>query len=108
MVKPNICVDFDGVLNNYHGYKENELYTPRKGAREFLESLSENYNVLIHTTRDTSQVREWLIRYGLPFDMVTNVKYPAVAYIDDRAVPFKGEYAPVIKKVQEFKTYWEE
>ena len=39
-LKPIICIDFDGVLNNYNGYDGDNLGTPRPGAKEFLEKLS--------------------------------------------------------------------
>ena len=38
-LKPIICIDFDGVLNNYNGYDGDNLGTPRPGAKEFLEKL---------------------------------------------------------------------
>ena len=38
-LKPIICIDFDGVLNNYKGYDGDNLGTPKDGAKEFLEKL---------------------------------------------------------------------
>ena len=38
-MKPKVCVDFDGVLNNYTHYDENDLSTPRKGCKESIHIL---------------------------------------------------------------------
>jgi hypothetical protein len=66
----------------------------------------DRFAVFVHTTRDPYQVEEWLTDLGLPaviddgtgvpgfWDrrgllLVTNRKYAAVAYIDDRAIRFE-------------------
>ena len=39
-------VDLDGVLNEYTGkYNEYEVPKVREGAKDFLEKLSENYDI---------------------------------------------------------------
>ena len=106
-MKSVICIDFDGVLNNYTHYDENDLFTPREGARDFLIALSEKYYVVVLTARNTHRVHEWLLRYDMPFYEVTNVKPPAVAYIDDRAICFEGSFNELMREVDDFKTYWE-
>lgn len=107
-MKPIICIDFDGVLNNYDHYDENDLSTPRAGAREFLETLSQNHKVVILTARNFAKVLNWLQEHGLSkyvYD-VTNIKVPAVAYIDDRAIPFDGDYEGTLAKLEYFEPYW--
>lgn len=104
----NVCVDFDGVLNNYTGWKGvDELYTPREGAKEFLLKLHENYKVIIFSTRDNDMVSEWLDKYDLYYDFVTSVKVGAVAYIDDRGIKFNGDYNEVLDELNNFKAHWE-
>ena len=107
MNKLTICIDFDGVLNNYKGYKENELYTPRDGAKEFIDTLSETYYIVIFTARPTDQVREWLEKYDFKYDNVTDIKVPAVVYIDDRAIPFYRDYDKIINELKVFQPFWE-
>lgn len=107
-LKPTICVDFDGVLNNYDHYDENDLSTPRQGAKEFLETLSKNHKVVILTARNFAKVLNWLQEYDLSkyvYD-VTNIKPPAMAYIDDRAIPFNGDYEGTLAKLEYFEPYW--
>ena len=108
--KPNICVDFDGVLNNYKGYKgSDELYEPLSGAKEFLQKLSEEYTIIILSARTPAKIYDWLIKYGLSEYVcdVTRTKPGAVAYIDDRSLRFEGNYDKVLYELERFQTYWE-
>jgi len=107
-MKPTVCVDFDGVLNNYTHYDENDLSTPRHGAKEFLEALNKKYKVVILTARRFDKVSKWLAEHdllGYVHD-VTNIKPPAVAYIDDRAIPFMGDYEDTLRTLSIFEPYW--
>ena len=107
--KPVVCIDFDGVLNNYKGYDGDNLGTPREGSREFLEELNEKYTVMIYSVRRYSKIITWLKDNDL-IHLITNVtsyKLPAVAYIDDRAIPFDGDYDKALNKLKNFKPYWQ-
>ena len=106
---PTIALDFDGVLNTYTGWKgENELYEPRPGTRQFLEKLSKKYSVKIYSTRDASKIKRWLYNHNLDqyIDEVTNTKPLAIAYVDDRAIRFNGDYNEIMDKIEE-ETHWE-
>lgn len=99
-----IAVDFDGVVHRYgRGWADGTIYDePMPGALDGLRELMDAVPVFIHTTRDVSQVAEWLI--GRQFNvrighdgpfwnergslLVTNRKLAATAYLDDRAVRF--------------------
>lgn len=86
-----ICIDFDGVIHLYSkGWFDGSCYDePMPGARESIIKLSERFKVVVLTARtDHEQVRQWLEKHGIPVDQVTNIKPPAIAYIDDRAVRF--------------------
>ena len=105
MIKKTICVGFDGVLNEY-GYEERDLGEPLTGSKEFIKELRKKYKVVILTSRPKEQVNYWLRNNGFPSMKVTNRKVPAVAYIDDRAIQFKGNYKKVISQLKNFKPYW--
>lgn len=110
MNKPTICLDFDGVLNNYDGWQgEKELFGARDGAKDFIKELSKNYQVHILTTRMPIKVIRWLKKHGLDkyVTSVTNTKIGAVAYIDDRAICFNGNYDEVLNTLKDFKAHWE-
>lgn len=108
MIKKTICVDFDGVLNEYDGYEEGDLGEPLTGSKEFIKELRKKYKVVILTSRPKEQVIDWLNNNGFPSMKVTNRKVPAVAYIDDRAIQFKGSYIQTIYEAINFKPYWME
>lgn len=88
---PTVLVDFDGVIHRYrHGWMDGTAYdTPFDGAPEALKALEDmGYTVVIFSSRDKDQIREWLRQYNLEPYEVTNIKIPAVAQIDDRAIRF--------------------
>ncbi len=110
MSKKTVAVDFDGVLNLYNGWQgEDELFQPRENAQQFLALLAADYEVIIHSTRSPTKIRRWLDEHGLAGYVadVTSVKPPAVAYVDDRAVRFEGDFGDVLVELSTFKPYWE-
>ena len=101
-----IAVDFDGVVHKYsHGYLDGSIYDESvDGALEALKELMADYAVFIFTARDTISVAAWLTERGFRtvltsptaplWDMqgillVTQTKYVADAYIDDRGIRFE-------------------
>ena len=108
MIKKTICVDFDGVLNEYNGYEEGNLGEPLSASKEFIRQLRKKYKVVILTSRPKEQVIDWLNNNGFPSMEVTNRKIPAVAYIDDRAIRFNGSYIQTIYEAVNLKPYWME
>lgn len=107
-----ICVDFDGVLNTYTGWKgEDYLYDPRPGAKEFIEELLDNgYEVIIHSTRSPEKIGQWLKDNkfrGCDWMRVSKEKPPAIAYVDDRAICFTGNFRIAIEQVKDFRAHWE-
>lgn len=102
MGKKTVCVDLDGTLAFYDGWKGiDNIGDPLPGAREFLSRLIVDYDVVIYTTRCneevnkpekleylTARVGEWLVRHQLPFTSihVGQGKPIAIAYVDDRSV----------------------
>jgi len=98
-----ICLDFDGVLNTYTGWvNERELFEPREGVEAFLQTLRSRYDrVVIYSTRQVDRVWQWLSQHRLAcyIDCVTQVKPRAEAYIDDRGICFRGDYAAVLREL---------
>ena len=109
-MKPNICLDFDGVLNIYKGYQGKNVGELRPGAREFLAQLNKEYNVIIFSVRPFHEIVRWLKKYDLVEYVwnVTSQKQPAHAYIDDRALRFNGDYNETLTELETFKPYWKE
>lgn len=100
-MKPTVCVDLDGVLAHYEsGWLRNgKIGSPIPGARGFMDRLSKDFHLVIHTSRIDSngggrinpfivkQVGAWLEKHRIPYDEIhVGIGKPgAVAYVDDRA-----------------------
>ncbi len=107
-LRQTVCIDFDGVLNKYAGFHEDELYHPRPFVEDFLCKIDDYYDIVILTSRDVNKVKSWFYQYGLEKIPVkiTNEKVPAIAYIDDRAIQFKGNFNDTLKELFDFEPYW--
>ena len=110
MHKKTILIDLDGVLNEYGKEKFDENYIPKikKGAREFIQKLSEQAELYLFTSRNLMLATKWLIDNDLDifFKDVTNIKIPAYLYIDDRTICFNGDFDNTFEKIQNFSVYW--
>ena len=109
--RKTVCVDFDGVLNEYRGYKEGYTYPFTDKGIEFLKRLKDTgFKVVILTSIRLADVERLLHELGYDdlVDQITNVKVPAIAYIDDRAITFRGNFEDTFKELMNFKTWWED
>lgn len=102
-----IAIDFDGVL---HPYTEGWVGStpadepPMPGALEFLQELhGKGYTLVVFSTRADHEaghagIVAWLDEHGLGefIERVTAMKPAAIAYVDDRAVPFTGHFGAVL------------
>jgi beta-phosphoglucomutase-like phosphatase (HAD superfamily) len=109
--KPIVCVDLNGVLDAYTGWKHADHWdSPRPGAEAFLRALTERgFDVVVFTTRHHAQVRRWLQQHGLLTYVsgVTRRKPPAHVFVDDRAVCFRGDFDEALDEIVRFKAHWE-
>ena len=103
-----VCVDFDGVLADYHGWKnEKTLDPPYPGALEFCNKVvAAGYALVVHTTRSSPRIYDWLAAYGFPPCTVAERKPKALVYIDDRAFRFTGDWTDAWQAIT-LKTHWE-
>ncbi len=106
-----VCVDLDGVLNLFDGWKgAGYFHPPRPGAEEFLRALVEQgYRVVVFTVRWKEHVEQWLVEHGLRglVSEVTDRKPPAHVYLDDRAICFRGDFDAALSQIRSFKAHWE-
>lgn len=108
-LQKTVLVDFDGVLHSYERGWTGPVPEdpPMPGAVEFLEMVNRaGYEIKVFSTRcdrpeGRRAVEEWLAEHGMAKHIsgVTCVKLPAVAYVDDRAVPFTGDWARVLAEI---------
>ena len=109
--RPIVCVDLNGVLDSYTGWKDPDHFDPpRPGAAAFLRALvDQGFDVVIFTTRHAVQVRRWLREHELMqyVSAVTRRKPPAHVFVDDRAVCFTGDFDDTLQRIATFKAHWE-
>jgi len=112
--KPIICLDFDGVVNNYKGWRDEGfnviLDTPVQGTQEAIKKLREKYTVVIHSVRCShhggrQSIVEYLEKYGITVDGVTANKPLASMYVDDKAIPFDGNWDRALRRIKRFKQW---
>src|SRR3990167_7471733 len=92
-VKRTLAIDFDGVLHAYgQGWQDGTIYDePLPGAVDACRYLvDQGFDLVIFTARqDQAAIHKWLRTHGFPEMDVTNMKPPALFYIDDRAIRFR-------------------
>lgn len=106
-----VAIDFDGVLHPYtKGWTGSvpDDEGPIPGAAATLIALrAAGYKIIVFSTRADHHeglvgIQEWLNKWDLFMfvSRVTHEKPPAVAYIDDRAVSFTGDWEHVLSEVE--------
>jgi predicted phosphatase len=108
--RKTICIDWNGVLDTYVGWNDGMPYPPRDGAKEFLQELnSQGYDVVILSSADSNDILKWLIDNDMLQYVckITNVKVPALVYLDDRGITFDGNFSNALEAIKTFKTHWE-
>lgn len=112
--KATICVDFDGVLYSYvSGWMGiNHLPDPPVwGTKVAMERLKDmGFRIVVQSTRCASSagrraIGVWLQKHGIVVDEVVQQKPPALVYIDDRGLQFKGDWEETLSDLRTF-TCW--
>ena len=109
MFKKTILFDLDGVLNTYDGKYDKDYIPPIKdGAYKLIKELSEDYKIVIFTTRNSLIASKRIIENKLDeyVENVTNVKEPAYLIIDDRCINFDGDFEKLKNKIKNFKVWY--
>ncbi|RJO60796.1 MAG: hypothetical protein C4542_08070 [Dehalococcoidia bacterium] len=112
--KPLICIDFDGTIAQYDGWKGIGVFgEPLPGVAAALARLRDSfrYQICVFTTRgEVDAIRDYLKRNCIPFDYINDApvmdgqnpgKPPAKYFIDDRAVRFEGSWTRVMRQIEE-------
>jgi adenylylsulfate kinase len=94
--RKTIALDFDGVIHKYSkGFRglENAYDPPLEGTEESIKKLYEQgYTLKILSSRPKEVIYPWLEKYNLSkyITEVSNHKFPATVYIDDRGLLFEN------------------
>lgn len=108
-IKRTILIDLDGVLNEYTGNFDKDFIPPIKsGAKEFLNSLSNDYEIKLFTTRNKLLAAKWLIENDVDkyISDITNVKDVCFLFIDDRCLKFEGDFEKMGNQIKDFKVWY--
>jgi len=116
-----LCIDLDGTILAYENWRGADHFGEVvAGAREALLAFrADGWRIIIFTTRgDTKKVRDYLARQQVPFDYINeNPDQPDSAnpgkpiadiYIDDRAVPFRGDWTATQAAVTSFRLWYKD
>ena len=88
-MKQVISIDFD------HTIFDNAADSPMDGVHDAIDELRmRGHRILIHSANRKTFIKEWCEENQITYDWIWDDigKPPAVAYIDDRAVPFRGNW----------------
>lgn len=114
--KPTVVFDFDGVIHSYtSGWRgaENVPDPVVPGIKDTIDQLRElDYKVAVVSTRCATTegmgaVMKYLYDNGIHVDNVMAEKPPALCYIDDRAICFRGDAGKLVDQIQNFKSWVE-
>lgn len=115
---PIIALDLDGTMTSASSFTP-EIGPPREDLLKIIPKLKRlkeiGCRILIHTVRgNDAQIREWLERYGIPYDFINkhNEQPPdssdkpiATLYVDDRAIsakqPWEDIYTEIMMRLYE-------
>lgn len=111
---PWLAVDLDGTLLSHEpgAAQRGQFGKPLSGAAQAMRELkSLGWKISVFTARlgdgpdaeqVASQVAQVLEGYGIPFDDVWIGRKPrADFFVDDKAIPFKGNWAEVLRALTE-------
>ena len=113
-----ICIDFDGVISNYKGYKGWGVFEPPvDGTIEYMNRLkADGWRIIIFTCRnETKLIQDYCEQHCIPVDEInrnstqhpnTNMGKPyADVYLDDRGMCFKGDWKKTYSQLKRFKPW---
>ena len=112
--KPTVVFDLDGVIHSYKSGWQGASVIPDPvvpGIIEAIDSLrAHGYRVVVVSTRCVSSegmeaVKNYLAENQIVVDDVLAEKPPALCYVDDRAICFRGNAGKLVRQVESFKTW---
>lgn len=114
---PTVVFDFDGVIHSYKSGWKGAGVIPDPivpGITDVIDQLREHgYIVVVVSTRYSTQegmeaVKDYLTKNGIIVDDVLAEKPPAVCYIDDRAICFRGNTEKLVDQIKKFRSWVED
>lgn len=126
--KPILCLDFDGTVSRYSGWKGAAVIPdpPVNGLFEFLDQAIREFEVNIFSSRSHQEgglqaMKDWFDKHGTEWAnghteprttfFLTQLKFPlekppAHVTLDDRGVLFTGTW-PTMEFLKSFKPWYQ-
>lgn len=113
--KKTVVFDFDGVIHSYSSGWQGTTNIPDPPVNGIKEAISQirksGYEVVIVSTRCATPdgmeaIKSWLSKYQIEVDNITDIKPPALVYIDDRAICFDGDSTSLLEKINNFNPWY--
>lgn len=113
---PTVVFDFDGVIHSYRSGWKGPSVIPDPvvpGIADAIKELRERYLVVVVSTRcadpeGKKAVENYLTTNQIVVDGVLAEKPPALCYVDDRAICFRGNAQKLVSQIESFKTWQED
>lgn len=113
---PTVVFDFDGVVHSYKSGWKGETVTPDPVVPGIADEIARfrrfGYRVVVVSARCATEeglaaVKKYLRENRIEVDAVQKEKPPAICYIDDRALCFRGNAHHLVERVACFKSWTE-
>lgn len=83
---------------------------PVPGVLQAIKQLRTQYKVVVYSCRcndlgGIAAIKRWLNQHSIEVDNVVNYKPVAEVYVDDRAVPFMGDWGATLEDIERFKPW---
>lgn len=113
---PTVVFDFDGVVHSYKSGWKGETVIPDPVVPGIADEIARfrrfGYRVVVVSTRCATEeglaaVKKYLRENRIEVDAVQKEKPPAICYIDDRAMCFRGNAHHLVERVACFKSWTE-
>jgi hypothetical protein len=108
-----ICLDFDGVIHLNLAYVSPTVINgnPVDGVGAAIQELRTQYRVVVYSCRCAADggadaIKSWLDAQGFEVDDVVDRKPMAEVYIDDRGIPFAGDWTETMNAIETFSPWY--
>jgi hypothetical protein len=115
--RPILLLDFNGTVHRYsRGYQDKGAYydPPTEGFGEWAREAQKEFRIVIWPARaktmgDIQRVHRWMKQHDLgniDYTLTTSTPIGVKLKIDDRALPFTGNWADFpMERLRSFKTW---